>query len=251
MRLQEAVRKLHESSWSQGDHPQVYLSMTKKWGNPPIKAVDSDWIQKSLPKNPSSFNRQLSVLSSVLRSVGVTPPKVKRRLVEESDRRGLTPDELSRVSSWYEGQSVRDNALFLFLRDTGARPGEEVRRYRPGDFDGVHVRLVTRKGGSGEVSRSVPATPAVKQAIAWMVELGERRLDWSISPSWNKMRSELFPGRSSVVPYVLRHTYAMRLLKAGVPLHVVSRMLGHRSMTTTLAYTRYTHEDTASVLAAL
>ena len=40
----------------------------------------------------------------------------------------------------------------------------------------------------------------------------------------------------AVTPHVLRHTYAMRLLRAGADVMTVSRLLGHASIGTTQRY---------------
>jgi len=52
-------------------------------------------------------------------------------------------------------------------------------------------------------------------------------------------------------PHWLRHSYATRLLRAGVPVEVVSRLLGHASVaTTTDVYGHLTVEDARRVLEA-
>ena len=43
-------------------------------------------------------------------------------------------------------------------------------------------------------------------------------------------------------PHCLRHSWATHLIEAGVPLHVVKRLLGHTSVTTTAGYLHITKE---------
>jgi integrase/recombinase XerD len=50
-------------------------------------------------------------------------------------------------------------------------------------------------------------------------------------------------------PHWYRHTYATRLLRAGTPVEVVSKLLGHASITTTLnVYGHLSIEDARIVL---
>jgi site-specific recombinase XerD len=43
-------------------------------------------------------------------------------------------------------------------------------------------------------------------------------------------------GQRPVNPHMLRHSYATRLIEAGVPIHDVQRALGHASLQTTAKY---------------
>lgn len=52
-------------------------------------------------------------------------------------------------------------------------------------------------------------------------------------------------------PHVARHTYATRLLRAGVPIEVVAELLGHSSsQTTEMTYSHLTVEDHRNALVA-
>lgn len=51
------------------------------------------------------------------------------------------------------------------------------------------------------------------------------------------------------VPHALRHTYATRLVVAGVPLAVVARLMGHRSVRTTFRYQHVSDHDAAAWVA--
>lgn len=43
-------------------------------------------------------------------------------------------------------------------------------------------------------------------------------------------------GEAPINPHVLRHSYATRLIEAGIPIHDVQRALGHSSLNTTAIY---------------
>jgi site-specific recombinase XerD len=49
----------------------------------------------------------------------------------------------------------------------------------------------------------------------------------------------------------LRHTYASRLVQREVPLHTVSRLLGHESLKMTLRYSHLATADLRRAVAAL
>jgi len=52
-------------------------------------------------------------------------------------------------------------------------------------------------------------------------------------------------------PHRLRHSYASRLAAEGVPIHVISALLGHKSLTVTLLYIHGTGDDYANAAQAL
>jgi site-specific recombinase XerD len=124
---------------------------------------------------------------------------------------------------------------------------EEALHLKAADIDST--RMLLRVGcGKGAKERLVPLSPRL---------LTELRAYWkAYRPSdW------LFPGKrpdqplggttvekackraaqeaglkQRVTPHVLRHSYATGLLEAGVDLLTISRLLGHRSFSTTLLY---------------
>lgn len=57
------------------------------------------------------------------------------------------------------------------------------------------------------------------------------------------------PGRHH--PHLWRHTYATELVRAGVDVHVVQRLLGHASIASTVAYTNLALDDLQATVAGV
>lgn len=52
-------------------------------------------------------------------------------------------------------------------------------------------------------------------------------------------------------PHKWRHTYATELVRSGVDIHVVQRLLGHRSIASTVGYTHLVMDDLRSAVGEL
>lgn len=132
--------------------------------------------------------------------------------------------------------SPRDLALAWFLYSTAARVGGVV-NLRFADLDLEHGRARVRE--KGLKSRSVPLVPeAIKAMRAWLdvrpdvdndyVFVGERG---PLKPSGVYQVMKRLAKRAGVTkgwnPHNWRHRRARDLLKAKVPLGIVSQVLGH------------------------
>jgi integrase/recombinase XerD len=54
-----------------------------------------------------------------------------------------------------------------------------------------------------------------------------------------------------ISPHTLRHSFAINCLSQGVPITVVSHLLGHSQLTTTLVYLKIVKPDTANISLAI
>jgi integrase len=132
----------------------------------------------------------------------------------------------------------------------------EIYQLKPDDlhYDNEYV-VVTGKGGK---VRAVPYTePARKAVKAWLdmrilMRPEDPTATWLSchTHAWNERMApqrfeELLP---TVGPYKLhrfRHTFATERLRHGVPLEIVSRVLGHATTQQTLAYAEIVKSDVA------
>ncbi len=183
----------------------------------------------------------------------------------------LRPEELLRLTEafrtrferpagkrYFRKARARHWVIFLLLRYTGARVSEvlAVDDQRDLDFREAMIRLPTlkrhrRKG----VARQVPLPPLV------FGEIGR------VLAEFPDLRGRLFACHRSAVfryfkerakeagldpklahPHVLRHTRAIELLRAGVPVTVVQEILGHASLTTTAVYLRFSGYEIKTIL---
>jgi len=149
----------------------------------------------------------------------------------------------------------RDHLLFSLLYQTGARISE-ILRLQPDAMQGRFVRLY----GKGRKERTVPIqSELVGQIRAFVRACGIQpgqplfanrrgvrltreavalRLDVAVHKAEQTCSS--LHGRR-ITPHVWRHTTAMHLLHAGVPIEVIALWLGHEQPLTTHAYIEADH----------
>lgn len=168
-------------------------------------------------------------------------------------------------------QKARDTALrpkqfgryglvFLLLRHTGARLTEVfgIDDTRDVDFRNAEIRLVTLKQRTKKGSlptRIVPVPPWVTNEIAaYLVQYPEmkgRVFKLKKQNFWVRFRAialEAGIPEDLAHPHVLRHTRAIELLRAGIPVTIVQDLLGHSSLTTTAVYLRMSGAEAKAVL---
>lgn len=160
---------------------------------------------------------------------------------------------------------LRDAVLVSLLNESGLRIGEALglRHEDVRTGDGV-VEVRCRENANG--ARAKTWERSVPVAASWFAlhaeylhtEYGWVDSDYVFVGLWSRQAgraltysavADLFWRLSlatgvRATPHVLRHTYATRLLRAGVRAEVVQRLLGHASVSTTLdTYAHLTIED--------
>jgi integrase/recombinase XerD len=170
---------------------------------------------------------------------------------------------------------LRDRFLVGLLNESGLRVGEAL-GLRHGDLElrRAQVRVLPREDNAngarvkGLKGRVVPVPPALFGLYADYMELEYGLLDCDYvfvnlfgdprgAPmtrasvgSWVR-RLRARTGIGHFTPHALRHTYATRLLRAGVPIEVVAELLGHAGVQTTAEiYSHLEVEDHRRVLVA-
>jgi site-specific recombinase XerD len=211
-----------------------------------------------------SVNAELTALWAFLRyleerSHPVRPSvfRVKRpkrgeplpRFLSESDYQRLESQVLQDTQAG-ERDDLLNRAWFYLLSEAGLRISE-VCDLRLGDVDLIGRRLVVRHGKSDR-DRTVPLSPNLLTVLkTYLPVRGKAQTDHlliyreqSINPSLidGRLRRYGRQAQVQVSAHRLRHTLATRLLNEGMPITSLQRLLGHKTLNTTLLYARVHNE---------
>ncbi len=184
----------------------------------------------------------------------------------------LTENQLNDLivtfQAWYDDKNISNTKrrirgrywlVFLTLRFTGARISEVINiKHDDIDFRNAEIRLITLKRHNPKKRgqyRIVPVPSNLTSEIAnYIVEFPHMRdkvfkVDRS---NFNKVFKErcLEAGipRELAHPHILRHTRAIELLRAGVPVTIVQDLLGHSALTTTAIYLKISGQEAKGIL---
>ncbi|MCY0095810.1 tyrosine-type recombinase/integrase [Hoeflea ulvae] len=206
----------------------------------------------------STINRKLSALYRLLRkaerSGQITRLPTYLRLRERNSRvRFLTAEEEAKMFGSIGARSAHHELLCRFLVDTGARIGEAL-ALKWGDIHNNTATFWITKSGK---SRSVPLTNRAAQALESARAFGGSGPFNLISYpnfkyNWNQARKHNnFKEDPHMVPHILRHTCASRLVQAGIDLRRVQTFLGHQTIQMTLRYAHLATNDLDQCATAL
>jgi len=147
------------------------------------------------------------------------------------------PDQLRLIRA---APNQRSRLLLLVLLATGARPGELLSC----DLSSLQEGQLQLRGKTGERWLPLP------QTLRWELEgdIGERLSEGPTAPLFRSRQGRLSrrrlrellddcclrAGMPRISPHQLRHAACARWLRAGVPLLLVSKALGHARPSTTL-----------------
>lgn len=187
-----------------------------------------------------TINRDIAVLRHLL-TWAMKNHLIESNALSEWDRLAEKPFEGMRpteeiVDAVFEHLNETVKPLFAFLRYTGCRREEALSlKWSQINLKNQAVHLYRTKSGK---PRSVPLTSESVEAIQAMPRIAQTEYvfyhpvsftRWSEAKKpWNDARQAA--GHAWLRIHDLRHAYAIRLVEAGVPLDIVSEMLGHHSV---------------------
>ena len=176
--------------------------------------------------------------------------KVPRRLVTP-----LTREEVARFFGSF--RTSRDLGIVSLMLFCGLR-SREVLSLRLGDVnilqEQVHVR------GKGDKDRVIPLAPYVRSALSAYVETERPAVDHDVlfvilkrpnrgRPMTTTALRELFryhrkrSGIAAANPHRFRHTFAVDMVRAGMPVPTLMRLMGHTNIEMTMRYVNLSAED--------
>ena len=153
---------------------------------------------------------------------------------------------------------ARNYIIFLFLRFTGARISEVM---NIDDTEDINVRenevtLKTLKRHKKKgIKRLVPIPPEI---ISEALRIKEIYPDYrgklfkgnvgSFQRIFKKLCIKCNIPEENAHPHILRHTRAIEMVRAGVPLTIVQKLLGHARLTTTAIYLNFSAAEEKEIL---
>jgi len=147
--------------------------------------------------------------------------------------------------------------VYLMLRHSGAKVGEVLALDDTRDLDFDQSEVIIRGTAEGEQDRRVVLpkffmdelarffdTPAAVSLRGRLFHLDQGFVRRKISEQNDRVPFS----RELLNPTVLRHSRAVELLRQGVPLPVVQKLLGHASVVLTSGYYAFSEDDSKRIL---
>lgn len=197
----------------------------------------------------ATINRKLAALRKLLRKAHKmgelhSLPEFRRQKERAGRIRFLEAGEEERLFSAIRARSEDYWRLCVFLVDTGCRLGEAINLIW-NDLDGRRATFWLTKSGR---SRTVPLTRRAAKAVGSPCP-GRKGPFSGIAQSkfravWNEAKAEVGLGHDDqVVPHILRHTCASRLVRGGIDIRRVQMWLGHQTLLMTMRYAHLATHD--------
>ena len=203
--------------------------------------------------------------------------QVNNPLMRASDITYLTENQLNALTEafrdYYDEDIKRARRInrgrywlvYLVLRFTGARLGEvlSIDDKTDIDFRNYEIKLITlkqkttsnKKNKYKTPSRIVPVPANVIAEIANYIATYPHMRGKIFKLDQGNFRRKFYElGYNAGIPkplahpHILRHSRAIELLKAGVPITIVQNLLGHAYLTTTAIYLQITNSDAKYIL---
>lgn len=240
--IEKALKKTNRSDAS---HLKAWLPLIGHLTKRELKAQHLQTaLQVWAEKRPKTIRHRFRVLKTLLGSMPeIALPKIDEprpvpvpldviQRVAESLRTGLITEKRhgpkKTRAPTHHAPSPIGYAWFLVRATTGQRPGQ-IARAKPADIDfGRRIWFVRpSKGGY-----AIPLPLNDDMVQAWTLFAKAEAWGQYDSRAFSRLlRRHGWPRELS--PYALRATFAIDLLLAGVPMHDVQGLLGHKQITTT------------------
>ena len=217
------------------------------------------WFDEYSRTAPGGANRALGLLRPILNQavacghLDTSPARGVKRNPRPKLTRFLSREEIQLLHRALDRHAAarpsraRQADIIRLLLLTGCRKSEIV-TLRWQDIDGDTLNLADAKTGPRKVLLSAPARvilerqPRSGSVYVFPSPLDPRRPMSSGLPLWYRVRKEA--RIEDVRLHDLRHTFASHAVLQGIPLPVVSRLLGHKRPSMTLRYAHVSDRET-------
>lgn len=230
----------------------------------PLRLIDSRFVEdlkkqlKATGNSEPSVNRKLSTLKKTLETACYkwkAMPEVPyiEHYSENKGRIIVIPTDMEREILRVTGSLDKDCAtVLLILFETGMRLSEALNlEWEQIKLDDKKIELWRTKNGE---ARCIPMTAKLHAVLAgareMFVAMGfpvEGRLFHCsanrLQYVWATMKKLLKVSDPDFTIHAIRHTVASRLVKSGVDLYKVAKLLGHKTIKTTERYAHLDIED--------
>lgn len=265
--LAELFAKYHDTLWEAGLHKYCLTGFIRELDRLLGPEPFSDFPQERLDhlagvlrqrgNSNATINRKFSALGKLLKKARAmgdirSVPEIER-LKERAGRiRFLDPDEERRLFAAIKTRSEIYYHLSVFLVDSGARLGEAI-GLRWNDVEKGRATFWITKSGR---SRTVPLTARIQDSL---ISCGDMAVgpfcavkQYQYRMVWHEAKRDVgLRHDRDVVPHVLRHTCASRLVRGGVDIRRVQTWLGHQSLQMTMRYAHLATHDLDACLSVL
>jgi integrase len=205
----------------------------------------------------ATINRKMAALSKLLRKAHkmgdiYNLPEFVRQKERAGRIRFLEYEEEKRLFAAVKARCEDSYRLSIFLVDTGCRLGEAIGL----TWNDIQEHRVTFWLTKSNRSRTVPLTKRARKST----DIAHERLKGPFSmlnqvrfrQIWNDAKIEVGLGTDDqVVPHILRHTCASRLVRGGIDIRRVQMWLGHQTLQMTMRYAHLATHDLDSCVKVL
>lgn len=257
--LRDLLTKYSDILWENGNHkknvtafigeldelvtPRYFTCFTQDMLDQLIGAL------RNKGNSNATINRKMAALSKLLRKAHKmgdvhSLPEFKKEKEKSGRIRFLEHEEEARLFGAIRAQSDDAYHLSVFLVDTGCRLGEALGLIWTDITEDRVTFWITKSGRC----RTVPMTARAQEAV--------RRLrDGRSGPFaplsqvqfrtiWHRAKEEVgLEKDKQVVPHILRHTCASRLVQGGIDIRRVQMWLGHQTLAMTMRYAHLATND--------
>jgi integrase len=199
----------------------------------------------------ATINRKMAALSKLLRKAYKmgdihSLPEFRRQKERAGRIRFLERDEEARLFAAIRARNEDAYRLSVFLVDSGCRLGEALGLI----WNDIHDHRVSFWITKSGRSRTIPLTVRSQEATRITFERRRPKGPFAMLTQpqyraiWNEAKTEVGLGADTqVVPHILRHTCASRLVQGGIDIRRVQMWLGHQTLQMTMRYAHLATHD--------